>query len=121
MNPKLKENLINKFHSLFPTEYPEKIFMISDGWFDLVENVLNELLTYPIILTGIKERYGRLEVSYNITKNIDLNVAKNIETIIELSAKKSVTVCNVCGEESLNEKGAPLFYSLCEKHKNKHI
>jgi hypothetical protein len=121
MNPKLKENLINKFHPLFPTEYPENIFMISDGWFDLVENVVNELSTYPIILTGIKERYGRLEVSYNITKNIDLNVAKDIETIIELSAKKSVTVCTVCGDDSLNEKDTTLFDSLCEKHKNKYI
>lgn len=116
MKYELKEKLINANIELFPTEYQHKSIVVSDGWYDLIENLLNELKNYPVILKGITERYGRLEVSYDITRNIDMVIANNINTIIELAAKKSTVVCSVCGDVAESKITDSAFQILCKKH-----
>lgn len=118
MKIELKEIIINNNKAIFPLEYPENIFMINDGWFDLVNNALEELSPFPITLIGIKERYGRLQISYTLVSTIDLSTVNKIDTIIELVAKKSKTICTSCGEDAKRNELSDNFDVLCKKHKN---
>lgn len=117
MKQELKDRLINNHTELFPEVYQYKTINVGDGWFPIVQRLLSKLKGYPLKVTSIRSHSRKLEVTYQVTRNIDLQVADNISQIINKYSKESLNVCNICGKYPNINKLSPNDKILCETHR----
>lgn len=120
MRTELKNRLINENIELFPNVYQEQTLDIGDGWFQIVNQLLQNLKTYPVILTKISDEIGSLQVNYQITRNIDNSLAENIKSFIDIACKASKSSCSVCGSHANINKISPKNGILCDEHKENY-
>jgi len=103
----------NYLYKTYPTmlQYIRGNIECSNGWFDIIENLLIELTKLgkqDLYITQLKEKFGTLRVylSYYVPE---------AENLVKEAEKASETACEICGKEGkLITSG---WYSVrCKEH-----
>lgn len=103
MSPEKEQQLIDKYTKLFCVDPHTSIvlfgFECDDGWYDLLDNMLNKLYALEnVTIYQIKEKFGGLRVyACGPKKAFD---------ITDKTEKTAETICEVCGKKG----------KLCDKH-----
>lgn len=108
VSPDKKKILLEKYHNLFE----DKSFCVGDGWFDIINELAENLtkaqskLTKELVVVQLKEKFGSLRVYTNYSP-------PEIDVFINNAELKSSKTCEECGSPGKIRSGSWLR-SLCD-------
>lgn len=119
MTPELEQKLFDAYPDLFQ-DYrlnQNETINVSDGWFDLIEEMCEELTwKFPkkVKISQIKEKFGALRVYTTIDETLqDLDAVYEVITRYE---NASQYICETCGKPGAIENMYMLLKATCPEH-----
>lgn len=100
----------------------DHLIRIRDGWYDLVEPIIQYIHEYnsiadikQITIIAIKQKYGGLRVYYNSEDHLDF-----LDNLVSFSEEDSFYTCEFCGESGILRKSPKgWLHTSCNKHEVK--
>ncbi len=119
MKKELQEKIFKDFDSMF---FERNLDMkktamcwsldVEDGWYQLIYDTCQKiklLVKDDFRFVQVKEKFGELRMYSNCAND-------EVEKIIDEATKKSITICEECGEEGkLREDQGHWFRTRCDK------
>lgn len=113
----MKKELEDKLFNTYPKILSKLAFFeIDDGWYDLVDYLLEELVVFDIQIVQCKEKFGSLRVYYDLGENLTNNEISKITNIIREYEAGSSTVCQVCGQKAGKKSCQGWLTTFCDIH-----
>jgi ketosteroid isomerase-like protein len=110
--------LVEKHQNLLKVAHPE----VGDGWRDLVERAVSrialavrELSPHAVEIVQIKQKFGGIRIYWHARRIPDA-VASRIEEAVDVAEARSLTTCEVCGEEGKPWHDHGWLSTCCERH-----
>ena len=135
----MTEELQNKLYEAYPKIFVEKDLPMSrtcmcwgicidDGWFQIFDTMCNKLQEYSdkmgvqVIAQQVKEKIGELRFYYcvihtveNISTDLDKQINKEIDKIVEEAEIACSKTCEQCGKPGKNIAVRGWYQTTCEE------
>lgn len=115
MNNDLEKKLFDSYPKLLTSLAS---FEVDDGWYDLIDYLLEELTPFDITIAQIKSKFGGLRVYYDINENLSDKDLHKVNNIIREYESGSITVCETCGKKGGRKSCHNWLMTLCDEHYN---
>jgi hypothetical protein len=100
----------------FAAGYPH----CNDGWREIVTKLVARVsaaaVGYPVHLTEIQERHGRLTIYWKAESDLPKRVERAIAEAIALAEARAACSCTVCGASARLFSNAGQFFPACPDH-----
>lgn len=110
--------LVAKHPDALKIAYPE----VGDGWRDLVERAVSRIAAAvrglslrSVEIVQIKQKFGGIRIYWHARRLPDSVVAR-IEEAVDLAEARSLTTCEVCGEQGRPWDDHGWLSTCCERH-----